>query len=297
MRVRIGGWGMVAGLLLQASLAQAQIVNVLGNVKEVEDGLSGQMGVSFGFKAGNTNVVQAKGDLAASYKLDQHLVYLIARVEFGTSQPIDKLSWDSFDKDFVYIARVFEHLRYRYTIFDWLMAEAFAQHEADRFRDLGTRVLLGVGPRFRWQPFDQMALAVGTAYMFEHERYNSSLLESATSHRSSSYTQVDLVLNETFSLHNTTFLQPRLAGDRPVVTETGDVVISHFRLYSDSSLVLKVTGWLAIKVAFRVMYNSTTPPQPEDLTPVDNRVVLVDEDARKVKQLDTSLDTTFMFTW
>src|SRR5512139_2762339 len=101
---------MVAGLLLQASLAQAQIVNVLGNVKEVEDGLSGQMGVSFGFKAGNTNVVQAKGDLAASYKLDQHLVYLIARVEFGTSQPIDKLSWDSFDKDFVYIARVFEHL-------------------------------------------------------------------------------------------------------------------------------------------------------------------------------------------
>jgi hypothetical protein len=300
----------VIGLAVPAA-GRAQIVNVLDKIKLNDAGFGGEVALSLGLQSGNTNLVTAKAALGVGYRYDEHLVFAIVRGEFGTKESIDRLSWRSFDKDLVYVSKIFEHLRYRYLVFEpdlallaehpdwpwWLELEGYAQHEADRFRDLATRVVVGAGPRVTVEPVAGLGLRVafGTAYMFEHESYAKALYRTANTHRWSNYIQANYTLDKTFAFTETSIFQPRIAGVLPEVAATHDVINSDLRLQSDSVVSLTVTDWLKVKVALTVSYNSAPPPQPEDLRQNDDGLfTLVDQGQRKVRPWDVVLDTSFV---
>lgn len=301
-----------------AVTAQAQIVNVLDSCNTKKAGFTGRLALSAGFKSGNTNLVQAKTGFGVGYRIDPHLFCLVARARFGTKQPIEDL-FNTFDEEAIHVSHGFAHLRYRYRLFSWedaivdtLEAEVFLQSEADKFRDLGIRFLAGVGPRISGKPFPNMQLAVGLAYMFEHEEYNKSMIGRATSHRVSGYIQLDRDLGDQFSLHNTTFLQPRFAGNTPEVAAIGESVVSHLRISSDSVLQIKVNSWLSVRVGLGITFNSKTPPNEGDLVCDDGSAAfaadpdqlcfgsapnhIVDATDKAVKRLDVSFDTAFVVT-
>jgi putative salt-induced outer membrane protein YdiY len=286
--------GLFGLSLLAQNMASAQIVNVLGKVKDTKDGIHGSLGFSFGFKTGNTNLVQAKAEGGFSYRQHEHIFFLIGRARFGTKEDITKFSLNSFDQDLIYISRSFTHFRYRYEVLDWLNSDVFVQHEADRFRDLSLRFVSGLGPVFSFEPIEDLQLGLGTSYMFEHESYRKALIPSAISHRWSNYLQISYAFDDDLLFSHTTFFQPRLAGTKPVVEQTGDVIVSQLRIYSESALHIKINSWLGFKLAFQMRYNSTTPPQAEDLSPTDAPREIVAHDLKAVQRLDTGFDTTLV---
>jgi len=249
-----------------ASHAHAQTVNVLSHLGEnTTDGVGGHLGVSLVWKSGNTHLVQAKTSGGLAYRFGENVVFLVARGSFGTKSSLAKASLRSKK---VFVSSVFEHLRYRRTLLPWLFAEAYAQHEADRFIRLSTRGVWGLGPRVSAAPFENIELSLGTSYMLEREIYSqqgSSPRSSETNHRWSTYLQTTYEIASDIRLHNTTFVQARFDS------------FSDVRILSQSALRLSANAWLGVRLSFNVAYDSRPPA--------------------RVERLDTGVESTLEFSF
>ena len=147
---------IVFGALLISGPAWA-IVNVLPT-GESKDGFAGKLSTSVTWRTGNTELLQLAASTNASYHQDAHGVLFKAQVTYG-SKASD-----------VYIARTFEHLRYRYELLEWLTAETLLQHQYDMFKQLKFRALVGFGVATHWQPWEDLSLVFGSTYLLERDR-------------------------------------------------------------------------------------------------------------------------------
>lgn len=258
-------WATFILVVAAPTSADAQIVNILAKLKaKGEQGFGGNLSASVAWKSGNTNLLQLKGTAALAYQHGQETVFLVAGGSYGLKS------------DDVVVSQILEHLRYRHTFNDWLQAEGFAQHEADKFRRLSARVVAGAGPRISWssdsigtdaappaqqpaaveEPDFEIAVAFASTAMFEREVYTArgdDVLAPSSTGRLSSYLQLDLFFDKRISTHHTTFVQPRF-------DDFGDV-----RLLSQTALLVKANSWLGIKLAFNANYDSRSPEGVEHL--------------------------------
>ena len=247
---------IVLGALLTAAPAWA-IVNVLPTGKG-KDGLSGKLSTSVTWRTGNTELLQLAASSNASFHKGPHGVLFKAQVTYGSKSSE------------VYIARTFEHLRYRYEWLDWLTFETLFQHQYDMFKQLKFRALLGGGFATQWQPLEDLSLVFGSTYLLEREVEGDDVEITLSSfsdfeHRWSNYLQVGWNLTETIGLKSTTFVQPKF-------TDFGDL-----RIHSENGLTVKANESFGITVSFTASYDS----QPfADVEPLDTN-------------LKTSLDFTF----
>ena len=237
------------------------IVNVLPTGK-AKEGLSGKVGTSLAWRTGNTSLLQLEGSANASYHSSAHGVLFKVRVTYGEKS------------DDVYIAKTFEHIRYRYALLNWLSAEALVQHQYDMFKKLKFRALIGLGVAVSWRPFDDLSAVFGSTYLLEREVEGEDVAITLShfsefDHRWSNYLQVGWQVTETIGLNSTTFLQPKL-------NEFAD-----FRIHSENSLKVKANEVFAIKVSFNATYVSK---------PYNNTQTLVEP-------LDTNLKTSLEFSF
>ena len=195
-------------LVAAAVPAAAQIVNVQPKLQVGEaEGVSGALGASVEWKTGNTRMLTLGGEATTRLvRKANHLIFLMS----GRYVSAEGAAFER---------RVMEHLRYRRDLMSWLGVEAFGQHEFNQFRRLRLRGLVGGGPRLSHAFGSFLELALGTAYMLEHERLDWVLGEEGelladsgrrtTQHRWSSYLSVNLAVSDRFQLVHTVYAQPR----------------------------------------------------------------------------------------
>ncbi len=149
------------------------------------------------------------------------------------------------------------HLRHSRVLAPWLRAEAFTQVDYNKSRKLDFRGLAGFGPRFELVRDSTFRLAVGTAWMLEHERYD--LPDSAvhprevTSHRWSNYVSARLDPLDRLGIVLTAYAQPRF-------DDFGDI-----RVLTDARLALTLAGPVALTNSFNARYDSRPPDGVTDL--------------------------------
>lgn len=239
-----------AALCALPRVAEAQIVNVQSLVgADAPEGFSGALDAAADWRTGNVDLLVLGAAATVRYRATDHLVFLTVKGDFAeTGEPGAKTK---------IVSRTFEHLRYRLTVSPLITAEAFAQNEADEFRRLLVRALVGAGPRFNLIRRDNFKLALGVAYMFEYELLRDDGLPDADTdsqnHRMSSYVLVAANLNDKVTISETVYLQPRL-------DDFGD-----FRLLNEFGLTSKLTTKLSFRFSFVLARDSTPPASIEKL--------------------------------
>lgn len=225
---------------LWCSTASAQIVNVQSLLSQKKEGLSFQLNGTADWRVGNVNFALFEGAAMLRFLRKRHLLLLSAQGGFGTKG------------DERFVARAFGHLRYRYLFLPWLGVETFGQIEYNEFWRLANRGLGGLGLVALWQPVKPFRLLVGTAYMFEYNRFSDDYQypgggKEKSFHRWSSYLRLTFQLSKIFSIQNTTIIQPSLEN------------FADWRLLVDSSLEFKVAKWLAISISHLFAYRAIPP--------------------------------------
>ena len=107
--------------------ASAQIVNVqplLG--KDLRDGWTVYGEGALDYRTGNVSLLQTTGSAVVRFVRDRHTVFLLTRGEYG----VRNLGATN-DK---FLARHFEHVRYRLRVWRPYDVELFAQNDSDQFR-------------------------------------------------------------------------------------------------------------------------------------------------------------------
>jgi putative salt-induced outer membrane protein YdiY len=242
-------------------VAEAQIVNVQSLVgQDTPEGFSGALDAGADWRTGNTELLILQGAATLRYRSGDHLVFAIARGAYGRV--------GEGDAETQIIGNVFEHLRYRWKLSERLTAEAFGQHELDKFRRLTFRALVGAGPRLTILNDKHAGLIFGIAYMFEHDQLDEKMGaidagDTLNEHRISSYLLFTSAINEIVTFSETVYAQPK-------IDEFDDV-----RVLNETQLQVKLTERFTFKTAFVLAYDASPP----DL----------------VKKLDTSMQTGISF--
>ena len=222
---------------------------------EADEGLSGAISGSADWRTGNVDYLFLSTTPLARYRSGDHLLIGMARGDRKTGGGATILS------------STLEHIRYRYTISDALLGEAFAQHTYDAIKRLNLRALLGAGPMVTIVEGKSYGLNLGVAYMLEYEKLRDDDLADAAAtqlqHRNSTYLTGHYEAKDRFQISESVYVQPRLTG------------ASDIRLLSESQLTFKITERLSYTTSFTIAYDSRPP--------------------LSIKTLDTALQSSITF--
>lgn len=155
------------------------------------------------------------------------------------------------------VSRAFAHARYNYTLTEQLAIEAYGQIQSDRFRRLGLRQVVGLGPRFEIVHENDIEVFAATSFMVESElllAYDDPVTGQRIAgrrqdlyYRSSSYFGVNYVIDAKSQITAVAYLQPRF--DRP----------EDFRVLYEGVAVLGLTKLLAVKLSVTFRYDNEPP--------------------------------------
>lgn len=228
--------------------ALAQVVNVLPLLgAETDEGFSAEATAGGSYLTGNVPFLTFRGAFLGRYHTGPNYLISSSNVDFGRG------GGDPF------LNRQTTHLRYQRELSEDFLLEAYGQATHDAVWRLQIRALGGAGMRVRLAQSEKFGVVLGLGYMFEHERLSraeqvgdSGLRRN--NHRLGSYATAVWRPDEDITLLQTMFFQPRF--DRP----------SDLRLFSVSSVAVKIKDKFAVSVNVQVLYNTWTP---ETILPVD----------------------------
>lgn len=245
-------------LLWLPLFSYTQVVNTEKlRLDEKEKGLFGEAGINLGLarnRAGQT--VRLGSSARLELRRSNHRWMLLGAYNLTQFNDVDEPG--SAPKNFA--NNGFGHLRYNRNINDWLTWEAFSQAQYDRIQQIDLRLLAGTGPRLRLVASDSAQIYFGALYMFEHEESRNEFEEPEAfterlildDHRLSTYLSAGLQLTSYLTVNHVTYYQPNLSN------------LSDFRISSETTLSVKLTGRLSLRTYFQLIYDT------EPLVPVPN---------------------------
>jgi hypothetical protein len=248
-------------LLLFPALGQAQ-VNTEQYRSEGEDQTT-VIEIDFGLKKGNVDLLSAGLDLGTTWQGEQSSLLLIGDGSFASKRTLSDYAeapdTSLLDSESRYINKILGHLRYNRRWRNSVQIEIFSQVERNEFLLMDRRLLGGIGPRLELISGESSHIAVGLAYMLEHERLDELSIDPTAqdrdtlAHRATSYLSGSLGIGESSSLGGTVYLQPR-------VTDPSD-----FRALGEIQLSVGINESLALGVEFLFRHDSQPPVVAEDL--------------------------------
>ena len=242
-RPRLAWRGVLASCLLlgltthSGSVAAQVNVEVLRNDLK-QSGFGSKLDASFSTFMGNTQGITLGASALIGFSTGRHLAYLNASGNYS------HLSQET------QVSNSFVHARYNLRLNPWLLGELFGQLEADRFRRIALRRLLGVGPRFEILDLEHLGICYGMAYMLEHTELSQGTqpVRPSVVHRFSNYATITAHLDgERVELSKTVYYQPRF-------DEFGD-----YRLLSVTGLDFEITGVLSAGIMATLRFEDPTP--------------------------------------
>jgi hypothetical protein len=201
-------------------------------------GLGGRLSGSIAGYGGNTRGVIMGGNFLVGAYQSRHRSFVTGTLDFA------HLGQET------QVAKAMGHARYAFALNKTWALEAFGQIEADRFRELRLRELVGLGPRLEWTG-TCAELTYGTAYMLEYVRRDQQSARQRDNtdvqHRFSHYARGAFHAGERVLLASTVYYQPRFDA------------FSDFRVLTVATLEFKVTELLRSRIDATVRYESVVP--------------------------------------
>lgn len=150
-----------------------------------------------------------------------------------------------------FVGQLFAHFRHVITTGDLIQIELFTQFDNNKKRLLLARELIGGGLRFRILKTEFFKFRLGTAYMFEYEKYDlpeNSIHPVTTSlHRFTSYATFEFNINKTLSYISTAYYQPAL------------IDFNDYKLFSENALLIDAGKPFSFFIKFNLRYDSRPP--------------------------------------
>lgn len=138
------------------------ILNVERLQGEVTEGGHGEISARVRVAAGNTDLLQAGGDLGLGHLSEGHWFRIYAGIDH-----LDQEGRDILDNRYL-------HLRYNYLFSERIRSFHFYQLQSNQNLFLDRRALLGTGIRARLTGTSEKGLDFGTGLMLEAERLNEA---------------------------------------------------------------------------------------------------------------------------
>jgi hypothetical protein len=209
-------------------------------------GLSGSTGAHLTARTGNVQLVLLTLNGRVDYVRPHWLAFAVGNTDVG---------WQGGRR---FSNTGLLHLRYNYLVAPAVAAELFGQIDYDKARLLAFRTIAGAGPRFTVYGAKRWRVAIGTAYMLEHERLDlppgAPGPAVTTVSRWSNYVSASYGAPPRLATVGTVYAQPRF-------DDFGDT-----RVLGDFRLAVQLVGSVSLTVSSHVRYDSQPPP---GIRPVD----------------------------
>jgi Protein of unknown function, DUF481 len=210
------------------------------------NGFSGAAGANLTARTGNVQLVLLTLNGRVDYTRPRWLAFAVGNTDVG---------WQGGQR---FSNSGLLHVRYNYLATPAVAGEVFAQIDYDKARLLAFRAITGAGLRFTVHGTGSWRLAIGTAYMLEHERLDLPLgapgPANTTVSRWSNYVSVSYGSAPRLATVATVYAQPRF-------DDFGDA-----RILADARLAVQLVGSVSLTVSSHLRYDSQPPPS---IRPVD----------------------------
>jgi hypothetical protein len=212
---------------------------------DLDHGFAGQAALDFTLRAGNVDLVLLAPSGRVDYTAGQWDAFLVARGDFG---------WQHGER---FSNQALAHLRFGWRSSPRVTLEAFTQWDYDRSRRLTHRALIGAGPRLTLAATPAWRVAVGTAYLFEHEKRDlspgSTHPAETHAHRWSSYFTAHGRSGERLAAVATLYAQPRFDD------------FADLRLLADGRLAVQLAGTLSLQLSTLLRWDGRPPDDTDRL--------------------------------
>ncbi|MDX1701263.1 MAG: DUF481 domain-containing protein [Melioribacteraceae bacterium] len=226
-------------IFISSTIFYAQVNTEKHRTSDDQEGLGGYMGISGNIKTGNTDKIQGNLEGRADYKTSNTTTFFVFETEH---------EWIN---DNILSGNGLLHVRNVISVGEKVKSELFGQINYDKSILLKNRELLGGGIRYLLFNSGKSDVALGTAYMFEHERYD---LKSNAVHpnnisvsRWSNYLSYYIEFTKTIIMSGVVYYQPEF-------TDFAD-----WRILAETNFELPITKVLSINMKFKMRHDSKPP--------------------------------------
>lgn len=218
------------------TLLMAQLVNVEKSRKENKEGLQGLVQLNLSLTKNTRQIFETGTQAQIQYNKNKHTVLLLNTLNFMRVEGDDLIN------------NGFQHLRYNFNLSrEFLIFEAFTQHQYNSIRLLQRRFLLGAGPRLRIWENDHFAFFFAPLVMYESEVFNDEKNTKTDKIKGDLYISASYQLDERINFSHTTYYQPDFK------------YFDQFRLSSETGLEMKFTDKFSFVVSYDLAYDSHPP--------------------------------------
>jgi hypothetical protein len=159
---------IILQLFLSATISAQQVVHIESKrLKGDKQGYSGNIDLNINFIQNQNDIFQLNNSGQLQYKDSTHSVLLLHNLNL-THLNENKI-----------VNEGFQHLRYSYSVIEFIAFEAFLQSMYNQLVNIKFRGLAGYGPRFKIIDKDSMRLFVGTMLMHEYEQETNGKINKA----------------------------------------------------------------------------------------------------------------------
>ncbi|MEM9067291.1 MAG: DUF481 domain-containing protein [Myxococcota bacterium] len=239
---------VLLGVLLSASSVSAQVNAERLRSTFTDPGVYLQLDGAVTWLRGNVDFLEASSSLSLGYNHKIHTPLITFSASYA------ELSEDP------YLSMAFAHARWTANWHPRVASEVFAQAQYNAFLFLRLRALGGAGVRFNLIDTEAFELHVATGYMLEREIFQESQIPNDephpvfnTNHRWTNYLTFAIRIDETLSLNNTIYVQPRFDE------------FSDYRVLEEAALTLKHASGLTLSLGISLRYDSDPPTVLESL--------------------------------
>ncbi len=226
---------LTALLTILSFMLCAQVINTESKrIDQDEEGWAGTIDLGFALIKNTREIIQFTNNTRVQYNRNKSRLLLLNELVLMKVDQSDLLN------------RGFQHVRYNYAFYRYLIPEAFVQVQYNQLWKIDLRALLGVGSRFELIHSDSASIYLGAMVMYEYEEVDKAS-NFNRDFRFSVYLSGGLSLQNGIDINSITYFQP-------ILDEWED-----YRISTENSLRFGITTKLGFKTTLNLSYDSRPP--------------------------------------
>lgn len=226
-------------ILVVSGAVNAQVNTEKFRTPEKFNGIAGYLELSGTVKTGNSEKTEGNVDGRLDWKSGNTTTFFIFESEH------EWINGDRFSNLGLF------HIRNIIQLSERFKSEIFGQINYDKNLLINNRELAGAGIRTMLFHTESSDAAFGTAYMFEHEKYdlpkNSSHESNITTSRWSNYLSLFIKINEVLNFGGVVYFQPMFSD------------FEDYRILNENRLNIILSEMFSFSVDFKIRHDSLPP--------------------------------------
>ena len=224
---------VLASLLFYLT-TDAQIVNVEdARIQSDTIGWKGEFGAAFSLSQNTSKIFSVNIEAGLQYKTsnDKGIWLILGNIGFL------KINDNRFLSDDLL------HVRYNRKVNEWLRWEFFGQYQNNIITQIDSRVLLGMGPRFKIFTSEKFRLYAASLIMNEWEKERTKPVIKHDDLRSSSYISFAWLPRDFLEMISTTYFQPLFKQ------------FSNYRILNQLKFKIKATPHFSLSIKWNYLHD------------------------------------------